>query len=150
MPAIEEEPPPIRLRGHHLLCMLTYKGLGYTPAFTENMTRTIEAISAGGPITLVEGPDDLCAALDEGCGHEGHCSEARTFQRDKDAIAALSGLLPLLDPLQPFVLDTERLKAIRNAFAKGTIRAACADCEWTPICDRIAADDFAESLLRIN
>ncbi|OWU61413.1 2Fe-2S ferredoxin, partial [Staphylococcus aureus] len=26
----------IRLRGHHLLCMLTYVGKGYSPAFVEN------------------------------------------------------------------------------------------------------------------
>ena len=53
----------MRLRGHHFLCLLTYKGLGYTPAFVENMTAIATRINAGAKVILHPGPDDICAAL---------------------------------------------------------------------------------------
>ena len=38
----------VRLRAHHLLCMLTYVGKGYTAAFTANYDRIVERLNAAG------------------------------------------------------------------------------------------------------
>ncbi len=53
----------VRLRGHHLLCMLTFVGKGYSPAFVENYDRIAGRLSEGEDILLVDGPDDICAPL---------------------------------------------------------------------------------------
>ena len=34
----------VRLRGHHLLCLLTYKGLGYSPEFVAGMTARVTTV----------------------------------------------------------------------------------------------------------
>jgi uncharacterized protein len=129
--------------------MLTYKGLGYTPAFVARMDEAMAGISAGAKITLVDGPDDLCAALTDGCGHEGHCREARTFERDALAIAALDGVLPLAMG-EPFALSAESLARLQLGFASRALRRACSGCEWVPVCDDIAAKDFVESRLNLR
>ena len=51
----------VRLRAHHLLCMLTYIGKGYSPAFTDNMTVIAGRVSAGENVEIVDGPDEICA-----------------------------------------------------------------------------------------
>ena len=38
----------VRLRPHHLLCLLSYIGRGYSPAFSANMTRVARRLGAGG------------------------------------------------------------------------------------------------------
>ena len=55
----------IRLRPHHLLCLQTFVGHGYSPDFTKHMTYVKSLLTAdpNTAITLVAGPDDLC----------GHC-----------------------------------------------------------------------------
>ena len=61
----------IRLRAHHLLCLLTWAGKGYSPAFTAGFTVIATRIAAGEAVVLVDGPDDVCAPMldDPGC----HC-----------------------------------------------------------------------------
>ena len=51
----------VRLRAHHLLCMLTYIGKGYGTAFTDNMTVIAGRVSAGENVEIVDGPDEICA-----------------------------------------------------------------------------------------
>jgi uncharacterized protein len=133
-------PAPIPLRGHHFLCMLTYKGHGYTPAFVARMDETMAEIASGHPVVLTHGPDHLCVALTEGCGHEGHCREARTVERDDRAIASLASILPLQNGA--FLITSDQLATLRELFASGAIRAACHDCEWMPLCDQIVAEGF--------
>ena len=80
----------IRLRPHHLLCLLTYIGKGYTPAFTANYDVVVARLNAGDDVLVVDGPDDICAPmLNE--GH--HCFNASITQRDAQAAADVEGLL---------------------------------------------------------
>ena len=53
----------VRLRPHHLLCVLTHVGRGYSPAFTANMSKIAQRLGAGEDIELVARPDDICAPL---------------------------------------------------------------------------------------
>ncbi|MBO6860924.1 MAG: DUF1284 domain-containing protein, partial [Roseibium sp.] len=75
----------VSIRPHHLLCMLTYLGKGYTPAFVENYSTIVQRLNEGEPIELVEGPDTLCQPmLDEpGC----HCRNESVRNRDRTAAA---------------------------------------------------------------
>lgn len=54
----------IKLRGHHLLCLLGYRGMGYSDDFCVNMTEIYETLRADSEtrIEIVNGPDDVCRA----------------------------------------------------------------------------------------
>jgi hypothetical protein len=137
----------IRLRPHHLLCMLTFAGKGYTADFVANFEQVLVRIAAGNEtIEIVEGPDDICAPLLTET--ECHCHNESVRQRDRQASEAISRLLQR--PIQAgeqFNLGHEQLGVLRRAFAEGTIRLACTGCPWCSLCDGIAQGGFALSLL---
>ncbi|MGV0878194.1 DUF1284 domain-containing protein [Martelella sp. FLE1502] len=134
----------VRLRPHHLLCMLTYAGKGYSPAFTANMTAIVERIAGGEPIEIVEGPDDICAPLLT--EPDPHCHRESMTVRDRWAAAAVERLFEngMSDPI---VLEKDDIEGLRQAFARGDIRSACQGCEWQALCTEIAGDGFADTLL---
>ncbi len=139
---------PVRLRGHHFLCVLTYKGAGYSEAFVNNMDAKVRAIAAGRPVQLVMGPDDICKGLSAKCLEtvDHDCTAADTLRLDQLAIDAVSSLLKRnLNVAAP--LTSKEITALRKAYAKGTIRAACVGCEWKSFCDDIALSGFAETRL---
>lgn len=139
---------PVRLRGHHFLCILTYRGHGYTPAFVENMTGIVEAIGQGRPVTLVEGPDDICNGFTDECRKtcDHDCSKPSTLEIDLLASDAAKQLIPLHGG-EPFVLDREHIILMRKEFAGGAIRRACEQCSWKDFCTEIAADGFSGTRL---
>ena len=136
----------VRLRPHHLLCMLTYVGKGYGPAFTASYDRIAGRISDGEAIELVAGPDDICAPVEATPG--AHCRRPDIGVRDRLAAEALRELLamPLAvgDRLDP---DPALIARMRAAFAAGTTRRACAGCEWTELCDTVAGRGFTGTRL---
>ncbi|MBN9216893.1 MAG: DUF1284 domain-containing protein [Mesorhizobium sp.] len=134
----------IRLRAHHLLCLLTYVGKGYTPAFTVNYDRVAERLSRGEDILLVSGPDDICAPL---LGEaEPHCLRDSAAERDGLAARDVEALLarPIRDGARLY-LDAAVLARMRQAFSAGLVRKACAGCEWSALCDAIAAGDYRDT-----
>lgn len=136
----------VRLRAHHLLCVLTFVGRGYTPAFTANYLRVVARLNAGEPAELVEGPDDICAPMLKEQG--SHCRTESVAQRDAQARAALAQRLGLvLEPGGRIVLTAERLAQMRAAYAEGAVRAACTGCEWAAFCTDIAGQGFAGTRL---
>ncbi|MDQ1901747.1 DUF1284 domain-containing protein [Paracoccus sp. WLY502] len=136
----------IRLRAHHLLCLLTWAGKGYSPAFTAGFTAIAGRIAAGEAVMMVNGPDDICAPMlaDPGC----HCRGGSVARRDAQAARDLTALLGRpLTAGQRLVLDPATLARMRHAFAGGAIRDACAGCEWSGLCRDIADDGFAGTVL---
>ncbi|MCR4269125.1 DUF1284 domain-containing protein [Nitratireductor sp. ZSWI3] len=136
----------IRLRAHHLLCMLTYAGRGYSPAFTANYDRLAARIAAGEDLLLVQGPDDICRPLL--AGQAPHCLRRGPAERDAAAATALARLLDR--PIAPgirLVPDDALLERLRAAFAKGSTRKACLGCEWSDFCSSIARDGFRAAAL---
>nr|WP_153442262.1 DUF1284 domain-containing protein [Sinorhizobium terangae] len=135
------------MRGHHLLCLLTFVGEGYTPSFTRNYQVVARRLSAGEPIEIVEGPDDICAPM-LGLA-EAHCRNENIRGRDSRALAAVADLLGFpLGPGSVLILDDRRLQDMRGAFALGSVRGACDECEWSALCTRVARDGFAGAVVR--
>lgn len=137
----------IRIRPHHLLCMLTFAGKGYSPEFVANFERVARLIASGGQtLEIVFGPDDICSAiLSES---ECHCRNATVLERDRLAADALETLLSQpIDEHSRLQLSPKTLDQMRAAFAVGTIRKACHGCQWSPLCDSLAKDSFGESTL---
>ncbi|WP_081157975.1 DUF1284 domain-containing protein [Ensifer aridi] len=136
----------VRLRGHHLLCLLTFVGEGYTPSFTRNYRRIAERLSAGEAIEIVDGPDDICSPMLD--LPEAHCRNESVRNRDGRALAAVADQLGVsLGFGSILVLDSERLRRLRTAFTAGAIRAACEGCEWSSLCTRIAREGFRDTLI---
>ena len=139
--------PAIRMRPHHLLCMLTFVGKGYSQEFTANFERVMHLIASGDQtVEIVLGPDDLCAPLlgDPAC----HCRNASALERDRLAAEALTGLLQQpIDEGSILRLTWNVLDELRRAFRTGTIRKACRGCQWSDFCDEIAAKNFSETVL---
>ncbi|TPK93331.1 DUF1284 domain-containing protein [Mesorhizobium sp. B2-4-12] len=137
----------IRLRAHHLLCLLTYVGKGYSPAFTANYDGIAERLSRAEGILLVSGPDDICAPLlDE---PEPHCLREGAAARDQLAAQDVEELLARsihggirLD------LDATMLIRMRQAFSTGLVRTACGGCEWSGLCGTIAAGGYPDTRLQ--
>ena len=139
----------LALRAHHLLCRLTYAGRGYSPDFVRNFDHITARLAAGAPITLVHGPDAICAPLC--CGPDGnnaHCHQESARARDAQATRELAPWIGGL-PGTGLTLDAALLARLRAAFASGQIRGACDGCEWTELCSRIAADGFTGVRLQI-
>ncbi|MGG1550386.1 DUF1284 domain-containing protein [Paenibacillus ferrarius] len=117
---------PIQLRGHHLLCLLGYRGMGYSEAFCENMTAVYEQLREEPEtmIRLVLGPDDLCAFHPtEG---EQHCENRTVYTRDAE-IAAVVGMEVGMERSWADICTkvAERMKP-------SDIRHLCATCRWEP------------------
>lgn len=139
---------PVRLRGHHFLCMLTYRGLGYSPEFTANMTAKINLIKNGTPIVLALGPDDICAGMSKACSHAtGHdCAGPDIMEMDVKARAAVETILKR-DLTVEAVINSNDLERLRSAFTAGTIREACAGCSWIELCNQIVSERFSKTHL---
>ena len=136
----------IRLRAHHLLCLLTYVGKGYSPAFTANCDAIAERLSRreDEDILLVSGPDDVCAPLlDE---PEPHCLRESAAERDRLAAADVEELLAR--PIRVGArldLDAAILARMRQAFSAGLVRKACGGCEWNELCSTVAAGGYRDT-----
>lgn len=139
---------PVRLRGHHFLCILTYRGYGYTPAFVANMTDIVGAIGRGRLVMLAEGPDDICNSLTpedrRACNHD--CARAETRDLDRVAVEEVGSLLGI-DLAEPLVISPSMVATLRSAFAARSIRGACAQCLWWNFCTEIAAEGFSDTKL---
>lgn len=131
----------IRFRPHHLLCVLTYVGRGYSPVFTANFDVIAGRIARGEDILVVDGPDDVCAPLLGDVG--AHCVRDSVIERDHLAARDVGRLLGRpIEAGQRLTLDGELLGRMREAFSSGRTRSACAGCEWTGLCGTIAAGGF--------
>ena len=133
----------VALRAHHLLCMLTYVGKGYSPEFAHNFDSLSSRLAAGEEVVLVEGPDAICAPLCESEGACAHCHGAGVRLRDQRAAQDLAPLLGRpLAPGSSLQLDAALLARLRTAFASGQLRGGCGGCEWADLCTRIAATGY--------
>jgi hypothetical protein len=139
----------VRLRAHHLLCLLTYVGKGYDAQFCAGYDRVVERLAAGEAIVIVDGPDDLCAPL---LHHDDpHCLRPGVEARDRSAAAAVGELLGRsLEAGSRFSLSAETLLTMRAAFARSTTRTACDGCEWHALCTTIASEGFAGVRLEVE
>lgn len=141
----------IRLRPHHLLCVLTYGGRGYTPAFVEGMNQLVDALSAGATVEVITGPDDICAPMMRCPDHpDFHCENPSVAARDALALEDLAPLLPGLGIGARVPFSAPLIAHLRAHFATRRIRRACSGCEWEPRCTHRAEIHFEGARLRVG
>jgi hypothetical protein len=114
----------VRLRGHHLLCLLGYRGMGYSEEYTTNMTRVHAQLREHPetPVTFVSGPDDLCVHFPPDQPY--HCQDTNVQQRDDGVLARLGLQTGETRPWR----EVERLLARR--FVPADIPRLCCTCPW--------------------
>lgn len=136
----------VRLRAHHLLCLLTYIGKGYSLAFTDNMTVIAGRISAGETIEIIEGPDDICAPrLAETSAH--FCDES-VYNRDLHAAKDVGKILQVpMHTGAKLSLDKGSLRLLRSAFSRNQVRSACNDCQWGELCTHISLNGYEGTIV---
>lgn len=132
----------VRLRPHHLLCMLTFVGKGYNAAFVANYTAIARRLSEGEEIEVVSGPDEICRPLLN--DPEAHCREHGVATRDELAAKAVARLLGRsVRPGDRLRLSRALVGRLREAFKEGTIRTACRGCSWSNLCSTVSSSGFS-------
>lgn len=115
---------PIQLRGHHIFCLLGYRGMGYSAAYTKNMTMIHQTLRQS-PETLIEiiqGPDQLCAKFPK--DQDYHCQDQNIYERDAHILTKLG--LPIGLTIQ--WKDIEQ--RIRTNVVPDDIAHVCETCSW--------------------
>lgn len=113
----------VQLRGHHLLCLLGYRGKGYSEEFCANMTDVYEALRTGPEttVTIVSGPDKLCGACPE---QHYHCRNESVDRRDA-AVLRRAGIVP------GAAMRWSDIRAqIAERVAPEDLAVLCAGCQW--------------------
>ena len=139
----------IEIRPHHLLCVLTYIGKGYSGEFTGNFDSLIARINAGETsLRLADGPDDICRGNPGLICGDSTCDALRRHQADVLALADIKDFLGIsLKPGDQLALTPELIRKLKESFKTGKIRRACHGCVWHDLCSGIAADGFAQTRL---
>lgn len=131
----------VLLRPHHLLCILTHVGKGYSPAFTANMAEVIKRINGSEEIEIVDGPDDICFPL-KGMKF-AHCHRRKVAARDRAASGDIGKLLAVsVEPGFRMVLDDASIRTLRSAFSAMYVRSACEGCRWNSLCTSVASAQY--------
>jgi uncharacterized protein len=113
-----------KLRGHHLFCLLGYRGMGYSQEYVENMTRLHQTLREN-PKTLIElvkGPDQLCEKYPNTGDY--HCQDANLYERD-------AVILKRMDLHIGEILKWEDIEArIKRHVVPTDIQIVCETCHW--------------------
>lgn len=113
----------IKLRGHHILCLLGFRGLGYDEAFVENMTRVHARVFFNGSLLeLASGPDDICRVCPK--LSDGRCGSSRISSKDASVLDMLS--------LQPgnVISAKEVYDRVAAAISVEDVSRICSRCKW--------------------
>ena len=121
------------LRAHHLICLLGFRGLGYSPEFLQDMIKIVFKLLSC-PETLIEvisEPDDICTPCpflkDGGCHEEGPQSEEIIKKRDRAVMMRLG--LVSGDKVTWSAVE----QRIRSSISRRDLEQICQDCQWLPL-----------------
>ncbi|WP_163539864.1 DUF1284 domain-containing protein [Gracilibacillus sp. YIM 98692] len=113
-----------KLRGHHLFCLLGYRGMGYSEDYIENMTLLHSKLRENPKteILLVKGPDHLCEKYPNNGKY--HCQNDTIYERD-------AAILEKLDLNIGQILKWEVIESrIQKYVTPSDIQAVCQSCSW--------------------
>jgi hypothetical protein len=121
-----------KLRGHHLLCVHGFQGMGYSPSFVEKMSEIVEQIRDPESDIWLEitiGFDEVCNA----CPHQGEtrceadeASDMHVKQMDARVIHHLE--------LETDATYRKRwlVRRTANMVEPDDLEELCAGCSWLP------------------
>lgn len=123
----------IHLRPHHGVCLLNFRGEGYSDEFSRNMTAMKERLTANPEekICITKGADDLCAKCPNRRGNA--CSSEHPPLFDENVLRMTGFFYGQVLTWSEFSHATEPISLYR-------LEEACPGCEWLPLCRKIAGD----------
>ena len=132
----------LHLRPHHLLCLQTFTGRGYSEEFVRHMTLVKRQLTRDPrtAIELVSGVDDLCAHCPNNA--DGQCTSDNPALFDSKVSRKLysSGIIspdaaskdhPGKRPVLPGIPDALEISS-------SVLEECCPGCEWKELCLSIA------------
>ena len=127
---------PVRLRGHHFICLQFFRGEGYSEEFVASLAGLLERLATE-PAEAVAVADDVCAACPE-LGPDGLCASVTAGGEEEiRRIDALAFELLELTPGERITLAEARERLAADAIGVGRWRAdACDGCAWESVCER--------------
>ncbi|MFD0047981.1 DUF1284 domain-containing protein [Actinomycetes bacterium NPDC127524] len=113
-----------KLRGHHLFCLLGYRGMGYSEEYVENMTRLHQTLRAkpNTLILLVKGPDQLCEKYPNSGKY--HCQDDNIYEKDAMILEKMG--LKIGQILSWMDIES----SIRKFVVPSDIQTVCKSCSW--------------------
>ena len=123
----------MKIRGHHLICILGFRGLGYSPEHVLNMKRIVGRLQSPRSVhfEVVDYPDDICAFcpffIDGGCQQNGPKSESIVKSLDFNVMARLA-----LTAEERLTWPEAEAK-IRARLYPEDINVICKECRWLPL-----------------
>ena len=120
---------PVKIRSHHLLCLLGFRGLGYSPEFVETMGKVFKEFHSDTtlPITVVTGCDIICNS----CPHnrDNKCRKKEGSARrvkNKDVMI----LKKLGFPENTETTSGEVRRRVKERITAGDLTTMCQRCGW--------------------
>ena len=130
------------LRGHHLLCVHGFQGMGYSEVFVEKMTEIVHDIrdeAIDFPIEVKAELDDACSA----CPHNGVTRCLAGPDSEEQVTSMDRRVLKKLD-LQPgeIYLKSELIRHTADKIEPDDLDELCASCSWLSygVCKKGIAD----------
>lgn len=113
-----------KLRGHHIFCLLGYRGMGYSQEYVENMTLLYQTLRDNPEtwIQLVNGPDQLCEKYPN--SGEYHCQDNTIYNMDAAILEKLR--LKIGQILKWREIETN----IQKYATPSDIQTVCKNCSW--------------------
>ncbi len=124
-----EVAPALEIRAHHLLCILGFRGLGYSQEFIVKMGKVVKELDTNAtlPITIIAECDVICASCPHNQGNK--ClkeadSEAKVKNRDLEVLRRLGFQVGAQMPA------AEVWTRIRVKLTLRDVAEICQCCEW--------------------
>ena len=114
------------IRAHHGMCLYFFQGKGYSGEFVENMGKMKAILEKNPEISLMDSPDDICAAcpnrLTENCAEKASRYDREVLQR---CGLSVGERLPY----------REFSRKVTETILRPGVRAEiCGDCQWSSLC----------------
>lgn len=129
----QEENGMVHLRPHHGLCLLNFRGKGYSDDFSRNMAGMQEKLekNPGTLVCITKGADDLCARCPNRRGSA--CTSEHPPLFDANVLRMTGFHYGQILPWKAFSGATRPLVRCR-------LEETCPDCEWLSLCQEIVKD----------
>ncbi len=118
----------MKIRAHHLLCMLYFQGKGYSEDFVGNFYKVLKALKKNPEITIANTCDAICT----GCPHNTNnvCAKEKFLRKkDEHVLKTLN-----FEPNQKIYFTDVHKKVLHNL---KELKKVCHDCEWNEFCQEI-------------
>jgi len=120
----------ITLRGHHLICRLGFRGLGYSESFTKKMGLVVCELNNPKAVIQVVAERDIlcnsCPKIREGlCASDGNPIASGRIKCLDQMVMDVLGLMPY-DTLTVSKLD----RLVKERFTMSIFDVLCPHCRW--------------------